>query len=283
YMAKIKLISDSTCDLTKDLILRHDIDIVPLFVSFREESYLDGVNLSVTEMYRKVKDVGYLPKTSAASPGAFLELFQKYAEANIDVLYIGLGSHFSATYQSAVTAKMDLGSDKIHLIDSGNLSSGSGLLVLKAAAYRDAGDSIEMIEAKIQALIPKVRTQFVINTMEYLYRGGRCSGVAALMGTLLKIKPIIKVKDGQMHVGKKPHGRIQVGLDVLIAELMEAKDELDDEFLMITHSLAHDSAEYIREKISNVVPIRHIYETDAGCVISSHCGEGCIGILYIVR
>ncbi len=282
-MAKIKLISDSTCDLTKDLLTRHDIDIVPLFVNFREESFLDGVNLTVPEMYRKVKEVGFLPKTAAASPGAFLDLFKKYTEAGLDVLYIGLGSHFSATYQSAVAAKLDLGSDKIHLIDSGNLSSGSGLLLLKAAAFRDAGDSIETIKTKITALIPKVRTQFVINTMEYLYRGGRCSGVAALMGTLLKIKPIIKVKDGLMHVGKKPHGRIQVGLDILIGEMMEVKDQLDDEFLMITHSLAYDSADYLRARITNAVPIRNIYETDAGCVISSHCGEGCIGILYLVQ
>jgi len=169
------------------------------------------------------------------------------------------------------------------LVDGANLSSGTGLLVLKAASLRAAGDAIDTVVEKLRDLIPKVRTQFVINTMEYLYKGGRCSAVAALMGTLLKIKPIIKVKDGTMHVGKKPHGRITAGLDVLCDEVLELKDELDPEFMMITHSLAHESALYIQERLKDQLPIKNVFETDAGCVISSHCGEGCIGSLYILK
>jgi DegV family protein with EDD domain len=282
-MHKIKLISDSTCDLSKDLLQKHFIDLVPLFVNFKEESYLDGVTLTVPEMYQKVHEKGFLPKTAAASPGFFVEIFEKNLNLGYDIIYLGIGSKFSGTLQSANSAKLILNDERIHLIDSGNLSSGSGLLLLKAAKFILAGDDISTVIAKIEALIPKVRTQFVINTMEYLYKGGRCSGMAAIAGTLLKIKPIIKVVDGAMSVGKKPRGKIEVGINVLIDEVFEIKGQIDEDFLMITHSVADDSANFIRDRLSKSLPVKNFYITDAGCVISSHCGQGCVGILYIMK
>lgn len=282
-MAKFKLITDSTCDLSDGLIRKHDIDVVPLYVNFGEDSFRDGVDLTVPQMYAQVKERGMLPKTAAASPADFIAVFEKYLKLGLDILFIGIGSMFSATFQSATLAKAELGSDRIRLVDGANLSSGTGLLVLKAASFREQGDPVDVVVEKIRAIIPNVRTQFVINTMEYLYKGGRCSALAALMGTILKIKPIIKVKDGSMHVGKKPHGRIQAGIDVLVDEVLELKDRLDPEYMMITHSLAHESAEYIKTRLKDVLPVENVIETDAGCVISSHCGEGCIGILYILK
>lgn len=282
-MHKIKLISDSTCDLSKELILQHDIDIIPLYVNFKDDSYLDGVTLTVPEMYKKVDEVKYLPKTAAASPGSFVEAFEKYIQEGYDIIYLGIGAGFSGTLQSANSAKNIVNSDKIHLIDSANLSTGSGLLLLKAAKFKSLGDDALTIVEKIKLLIPKVRTQFVINTMEYLYKGGRCSGVAAIAGTLLKIKPIIKVVNGEMTVGKKPRGRIEVGLDVMVTELFDQIDQVDEDFLMITHSIADNSVQYLKNKLVGNTPINNIYETSAGCVISSHCGQGCIGILYIMK
>jgi DegV family protein with EDD domain len=282
-MQKIKLISDSTCDLSKDLLDKHQIDIVPLFVNFKEDSYLDGVTLTVPEMYKKVDELGFLPKTAAASPGSFVEVFEKYVEEGYEIIYFGIGAGFSGTLQSANSAKQIVGSNQIHLIDSANLSSGSGLLMLKAAKFIQEGDDCLTIIDKINTLIPKVRTQFVINTMDYLYKGGRCSGMAAIAGTILKIKPIIKVVNGAMTVGKKPRGRIEVGIDVLIEELMNQISSVDEDYLMITHSMADESARYIKNKLNGNLPIKNIYETNAGCVISSHCGQGCIGILYIMK
>ena len=282
-MYKIKLISDSTCDLSKELLEKHQIDVVPLFVNFKEDSYLDGVTLTVPEMYKKVDELGFLPKTAAASPGSFVEVFEKYVKEGYDIIYFGIGAGFSGTLQSANSAKQIVESNQIHLIDSANLSSGSGLLMLKAAKFIQEGDDVSTIIDKINALIPKVRTQFVINTMEYLYKGGRCSGMAAIAGTILKIKPIIKVVNGAMTVGKKPRGRIEVGIDVLIEELMNQISDVDEDFLMITHSMADESAQYIKGKLNGNIPIKNIYETNAGCVISSHCGQGCIGILYIMK
>lgn len=282
-MHKIKLVSDSTCDLSKELLEKHQIDVVPLFVNFKEDSYLDGVTLTVPEMYKKVDELGFLPKTAAASPGSFVEVFEKYVKEGYDIIYFGIGAGFSGTLQSANSAKQIVESNQIHLIDSANLSSGSGLLMLKAAKFIQEGDDVSTIIDKINALIPKVRTQFVINTMEYLYKGGRCSGMAAIAGTILKIKPIIKVVNGAMTVGKKPRGRIEVGIDVLIEELMNQISDVDEDFLMITHSMADESAQYIKGKLNGNIPIKNIYETNAGCVISSHCGQGCIGILYIMK
>jgi len=282
-MLKIKLVSDSTCDLSKALIEKHSIDIVPLYVNFKEESFLDGVTLTVPEMYRKVEEKGFLPKTAAASPGSFIETFEKNLNLGYEIIYMGIGSKFSATLQSAMTAKQFLESDKIHLIDSQNLSSGSGLLLLKAAQFIKNGDDVSTIIDKLNQIIPKVRTQFIINTMEYLYKGGRCSGVAALAGTLLKIKPIIKVTDGSMSVGKKPRGKIEVGIDVLIDDTLDQKDQIDEDYLMITHSEATQSAEYMKQQLKDKIAIKNIYITDAGCVISSHCGQGCVGILYILK
>jgi len=281
-MNQIKIITDSTSDLSSDLLKKHDIDVVPLFVNFGEESYLDGVNLSVPEMYDLVKAKGFLPTTAAASPASFEDVFRKYVGLGCQILYLGIGAKFSSTLQSANLAKSLVESGDIRLLDSANLSSGSGLLLLKAAQFRDAGDDLDTIVQKITALIPKVRTQFVINTMEYLYKGGRCNSLVALMGTILKIKPIIKVRDGAMVVGKKGHGKITSGIDILLEEVHRLSGELDPDFCMITHSLASDSAQYIRERLQDL-PVKNIFETPAGCVISSHCGQGCIGILYLLK
>lgn len=281
-MPKIKIVSDSTCDLTKDLLEKNEIDIVPLFVNFKEESYRDLEEIQTEKMYELVDKYGILPKTTAATPGSFHDTFKKYLEEGYQILYIGLGSKFSATYNSANVAKQLLETDDIHLIDSANLSSGVGLLLLKAAKYRDQGMEILELVSKIKETVPKVRSQFVIDTLEYLHKGGRVSSLSALMGGMLRIKPIIKVRNGEMHVGKKARGSIRKGIDLLIKEYLDHIDHIDNEFVMVTHSLAHESYLYIEEKIKDK-GIKNLYETNAGCVISSHCGKGTIGILYIVK
>ncbi|MFA5289966.1 MAG: DegV family protein [Candidatus Izemoplasmatales bacterium] len=282
-MHKIKLVTDSTCDLSPDLIEIHQIEVVPLYVNFKDESYRDNVDLKTEEMYRLVRQKGYLPKTSATSPGAFTEVFTKYLDEGYDIIYTGIGKKLSATFQSAYTAKQLLQSDRIYLVDSENLSSGSGLLLLKAAKFRDAGCSASEIALKLQEIVPKVRSQFIIDTLEYLHKGGRLNALSAMMGTMLRVKPIIKVRDGVLNVGKKPRGNIRVGIDLMLQELFQMQSEVDPDFLMITHSLAYDSARYIKERLHGQVSLNQIYETDAGCVISSHCGPGTIGILYILK
>jgi len=282
-MKKIKLVTDSTCDLSPELIKKYDIEVIPLYVNFKEDSYLDGVNLKVKEMYDLVKEKNQLPKTAAPSPGVFEEVFKRYLKEDYDIIYTGIGSKFSASFNSAKIAKDLLDSDKIYLIDSLNLSSGSGLLLLKAGEMIDQGYSAEEVQEALELLVPKVRSQFVINTLDYLYKGGRLNALSALFGSMLRIKPIIKVRDGVMGVGKKGRGKIHNAINIMIKDMLSDLENIDEDFMMITHSLANEEANYIREKIKPQVPVKHIYETEAGCVISSHCGQGTIGILYILK
>ncbi len=282
-MHKIKLVTDSTCDLSQQLIKEHDIAVVPLYVIFPGEEYRDNVDLTTPKMYELVREKGILPKTAAASPGDIQAVFERYLQEGYQILFTGIGNNFSATMKSALAAKTAIGSEDIYLVDSQNLSSGSGLLLLKAVKFRAEGLSAAAIKERIEALAPKVRSQFVIDTLEYLHKGGRLNAFAAAMGTMLKIKPIIKVRDGVLGVGKKGRGTVRVGVDIMLQEAFAEKHEIDGDCLMITHSLAHADAKYVRDQIRQNLKIDNVYETDAGCVISSHCGRGTIGILYLLK
>lgn len=282
-MKKIKLITDSTCDLTDELLKKYNIDVVPLYVNFGEDSYKDGVDIDVHKMYQMVEDQNKLPKTAAPSPGIFENVFKKYLDKDMAIIYLGIGSKFSASFNSARIAKDMLESKDIYLVDSLNLSSGSGLLLLKAGEMISKGKDVIDIVDKLNDLVPKVRSQFVINTLDYLYKGGRLNALSALFGGLLRIKPIIKVRDGVMAVGKKGRGKIQNAIHLMIGEMLAEKENIDPDFMMITHSLAKEEAVYIREKIKDEVKINQLLETEAGCVISSHCGKKTIGILYITK
>jgi DegV family protein with EDD domain len=283
-MKKVKIITDSTCDLSKELVEKYNIAVTPLFVNFGEESYQDGVSIDVEKMYKLVEEKNMLPKTAAQSPGNFVELFKKYLDEGYEIVYMGIGSKFSATLSSANVAKQTLESEDIYLVDSLNLSSGTGLLVLKAATLAQKGLSAKEIKQEIENLVPNVRSQFVIDTLEYLYKGGRLNALSNFFGSMLKIKPIIKVRDGLMAVGKKGRGTMKKGIDLMLAEVFAEKENIDPEFMMITHSLADEQVLYIRERIKQEnLEVENLLETQAGCVISSHCGKGTIGVLYILK
>lgn len=282
-MDKIKLVTDSTCDLTKELLETYHIDVIPLYVNFGDETFSDGVDIDVSTMYQKVSDLDQLPKTAAPSPGMFETVFNKYLKEGYKIIYMGIGSKFSASFNAARVAKGLLETDDVYLVDSMNLSSGTGLLLLKAGEMIKSGKSIDIIIDELNNLVPKVRSQFVINTLDYLYKGGRLNALSAFFGGVLRIKPIIKVRNGLMGVGKKGRGKIHNAINLMIKEMLDEKDNIDPDFMMITHSMANDEAKYIREKIENEVQISNIYETEAGCVISSHCGKKTIGILYITK
>lgn len=279
----VKIITDCTSDLTKELYEKHDIEVIPLYVTIGGKTYQDGVDISTEELYQKVQEYGELPKSSAVSPVVMFEHFKAHYDRGDDVLFMGIGGELSATYQTAKLTAKEFPSNRIRVVDSKNLSSGIGLLLLKAVKFRDEGDDLEMIAKKVEQIVPFVKTQFAINTLEYLHKGGRCSGTARIFGTLLKIKPIIRVIDGQLMVAKKPHGKFNVALEVMLDYLRQDKDRVDEDCLFITHSLAGEDAKYLREKIQGIVKVKQIYETFASGVISTHCGPRTIGILYIVN
>lgn len=282
-MNKIKIVTEYTADLSPELYEQFDIDPIPLYLTIAGKTYKDHIDITSQELYRLVEEYKELPRTSAANPNVFINRFNKWLDQGYQVLYIGIGSGFSATFQMARLVASEYSPDQVRVIDSKNLSSGIGLLILKAARFRDQGDDLDTIARKVEALVPLVRTQFAVNTLNYLHKGGRCSGTARIIGTLLKIKPIIRVVDGQMMVAKKPRGKFEAALQVLLNYLEHDKDNLDPEFLMITHSLADEDAVYLKEKIAAMVNVENVLETKASAVISAHCGPRTIGILYILK
>ncbi len=284
-MRKIKIITDSTADLSKDLLESRDIDVIPLHVEFNEVSFDDGITITTPELYKRVAETGSLPKTAAISPGEFISKFESYLTNGYDVLYISIGSKISSTYQSAVIAKESFGTESIQLVDSLNLSSGIALLVLNACDLRDQGKSVFEIKEEIDRLVPLVRSQFAIRTLDYLHKGGRASGTAKLIGTIIHLKPIIQVRNGNLHVYKKPVGKMSRALDIMLEDFLNEcdKDNVYLDYVMITHSIADKSCVYMIDKVLERVKPKHLIESHAGCVISSHCGQGTIGILYIVK
>lgn len=279
----VKIITDSTNDLSKEMLENLGVEVIPLYVNFSDASYLDGVEITTEELYKIVDEKNELPKTSAIPIPTFIEYFKKHVDNGDDVIYFGISKQMSRTYENAVMASQEVNEEKVFVVDSMNLSTGIGLLILKACKYRDQGDSAKEIAIKLNKDNKLVLSQFAVETMDYLHKGGRCSSITKLLGTLLKIKPIIAVRDGKMHVQAKPIGKMKRALDVMIKQIIDDKARLDTDHILITHSLAFEYCDYIYEQLKKEFPDVDIICTVAGCVISSHCGKGTIGILYMVK
>lgn len=282
----IKIITDSTADLTKELYEQNEIEVIPLNVTIGGVTYKDGVNITSRELFDKVDMYNELPKSASENTMFFYNLFKKRIEEGYDILYLGIGRMLSGTYSNAMMALDELSVDErkhIRIIDSANLSSGIGILLLKAAKYRRLGLNIDEIKDKIEEIKDNVRVQFAINTLDYLHKGGRCSGTVKVFGSLLKIKPIIKVRSGVMTIGKMPIGKFERALNVMVSKFKNdyEEDGIDDDYVFITHCLANDEYIYLKNSLGNIIDKNIIVETQASSTISVHCGPKTIGIIYI--
>ena len=284
-MNKVRILVDSCADLGKEIYKQYDIDMVAQNVRFGEEVYLDnGEDITLEMLYQKVKEKGQLPQTSAVTPGAFDEYFKKTLDAGYDIVYVALGSKLSSTYQNANLVKENYPEDRIFTIDSKSLSTGIGLLALKAAKYRDEGLSAKEIAEKVAPLADKSVAQFTVEGLDYLHKGGRCSGASKLIGHIFHVHPYLKMVDGTLIVYKKPRGPMKVALDEQLKELKSALPNVDLDHVFITHAgLDKDKEEYLYNELKKLVPEKCIHITHAGGVIASHCGYGTVGILYIVK
>jgi len=279
---KIKILTDSTNDLSKEIIENMSIGVMPLYVNFDEEQYKDGINLQEPELYKKVDKFGKLPKTAAPSVGDFIEFFKPYVDEGYDILFLPVSFQMSSCGQNAIIAAEEFKNSKIYVVDSANLSTGIGLQLCAAYDMVQKGLSIEEIVENLKEISDKVKTAFTIETLDYLYKGGRCNALQALLSSMLNIKPIIKVKEGKMIVGAKIRGKKKKALDYMIDEALQYKDKMLYNRLFITHtSGSEDEAIYIKEILEKELKDINIYITNAGCVIASHCGRKTIGILFI--
>lgn len=280
---KIKLLVDSTCDLPVSFLEENDIDIIPLIVTFGEEQFYDIKEINTSELYEKIEKTKVMPKTAARSINDFYNTYKAFLDKGYDqIVFLGISSYFSSTIQNAMVASKEF-EGKVFVHDTLNLSTGEGLQVLKAIKWVKEGLTGEEILEKLKELAPRVRSQFAVESLDFLHRGGRCSQTSYYLGSALRMKPIIKVVDGKMIVYRKPIGKMTNALNKLLEIIKEDIDNLDLDTIMITHSRAFESEKYLYNELSKLVPQEKIMVTDAGCVISSHCGKGTIGILYIVN
>ena len=279
----VKIISDSTCDLSPELIARYDIDVLPLHIVLGEEDFEDGRGISPDEIYQWSDMHRQSPKTAACSLADAMAALEPYVSAGREVIVFSISSSMSSTYSVLCMAAEQLdASHLVTVIDSKNLSTGVGLQVIEAAEMAAQGKSAGEITAHIKAIRPLVRASFVVDTLTYLHRGGRCSGLAAMMGGALRLHPRIAVAEGKMSPGKKFRGKMD---RVILSYAQDMEAELRTARpgrVFITHSgCPEETIAPVREWLESLGRFEEIHVTRAGGVISSHCGPGTLGVLFI--
>jgi len=281
----VKVIADSTCDLPKELLEQYEVDMIPLHIVLGDEEYSDGMSITPDEIYRWSDANNMTPKTSACSLDEAGKTFKKYIDKEMDIVAFSISDEMSTTGNVMRMAAEEIGAaERIHVVNSANLSTGIGLLVIEAAILAKQGKSVEEIVECVESLKPRVRSSFVVDTLTYLHRGGRCGGVAAMLGGALKLHPKIAVEGGRMAPGKKYRGKMaQVILHYakdLETELKTAKSDR----VFVTHSGCEEKdISAVCDYLKSLNHFSEILVTRAGCVISSHCGPGTLGVLYIAE
>lgn len=276
---KIIITADSTCDLSKELIQKHNIKISPLYVIIGDNALKDGEQVTPDDIYKFFDEKGEVAKTSAVSVDDYKNFFTPLVEDGYTVIHFNISLGFSSCYQNAVIAANEL--ENVFPVDSKNLSTGIGLLVLKAAELAESGVSSQEILKIISETVDLVEASFVIDTLTYLHKGGRCSTVAKLGANLLKLKPCIEVKDGLMHVGKKFRGNYINCIKEYINLRLSNRNDIDKSRIFITHTRCSDEVINTAKKEVAKYGFDEILETTAGCTVTSHCGPNTLGILFI--
>ena len=277
---KIKVSADSTCDLSPELLRSYGIEMTPLYIVSGGRSYRDGLDICPDDIYRHVADGGEICSTAAVSVADYQEFFTDALRHNDAVIHMHISSEMSACYQNACIASSEM--QGVYPIDSRNLSTGIGHLVLDAADMAREGMDAAEIAAELDRRKQKLDVSFIVDTLAYLRKGGRCSALAAMGANLLHLKPCIEVKNGVMGVGKKYRGSLEKCLMQYIRERLEGRDDIDTRRIFITESGGYDdeAIERVRQEILKYQPFEEILHTRAGCTVSSHCGPGTLGILY---
>jgi len=277
---KVLIASDSTTDLSAELIKKYDIKILPLGVNLGGKSYTDGVDIDPDFIYAYYEKNGELPKTSAANVGEFTDFFKKYTDEGYAVVMFTISETMSSTCNNARIAAEDF--EDVYVVDTKNLSTGGGLLVLAAADMAAQGKTAGEIAEACEELRERVDASFVLDDLEFLYKGGRCSALAAFGANLLQLKPCIMVRDGKMGVGKKYRGKFASTLEKYIADQIGDGSDLELDRVFVTHA-GCDKEIYMAcvEQVKKLAPFKEVLLTRAGCTVSSHCGRNTLGVLFI--
>ena len=279
-MAKIIISSDSTCDLSAELKERYDIKIIPLGVTLGDKVYRDGVDINPDEIYAHHAKTGELPKTTAANVGECIDYFADLTKDGAAVIHFTISSTMSSTYSNACLAAEEF--ENVYVVDSKNLSTGGGLQVVAAAEMAKSGMTAPEIVAELEKISPCVDASFVIDSLEYLHKGGRCSALAMLGANLLKLKPCIEVKNGVMGVGKKYRGAYGRVLTEYVNERLANVNDIDTSRVFVTHAGSDpEIVDAVVEQVKATGIFKEVFLTRAGCTVSSHCGANTLGVLFI--
>lgn len=278
---KIKITADSTCDLSPEIVGKYNVGIAPLHVIMNDKSYCDGRDITPQDIFAHVAATGVLPTTAAPSVDEYVNFFKQYLKDYDAVIHINISSNASSSYNNATAAAKIL-KGKVYTVDSLALSTGQGLLVLKACDFVSEGKKPKDIVELLINLRPRVNTSFVPDALDYLHKGGRCS-LAALMGAkVLKLHPLIDMKDGRLYAKKKYMGGIERCLKSYVNELAEEYKSYDKTRCFITHSSCEpEVVEKVRKQVETLFSFNEILETVAGCVVTGHCGKNTLGVLFI--
>lgn len=278
---KVIISCDSCADLSQELVEKYNIAVNPMPIMLGDKQYADGVDIQVEDLFKYARETKQLAKTSAQNTAFFENYFNNLTADGSEVVHFTISSSMSGSYNFARIAAA--GIDGVYVIDSANLSTGIALLALKACELAEEGKSGAEIEEEINALKPYVDSSFVIDTLEFLHKGGRCSAVAMLGANVLKLKPCIEVTDGKMDVGKKYRGKIEDVIRTYVKERLASTDDIDLHRIFITHTCGEDApvVKDVADIVKAAAPFEEVLTTNAGCIVSAHCGPGTLGVLFI--
>ncbi|MBE7025281.1 MAG: DegV family protein [Ruminococcaceae bacterium] len=278
-MEKIIIAVDSSCDISKAFLAENEIPVIPYHISFGDEDFIDGVTISRDALYKKVEETGLMPKTAAIPPAVFSDFFAELLTKGDAVVYLSLGSRFSSACQNATLAAGEL--ENVFVVDTNSLSAGEALVLLHAIALRKDGKTAAEIAEDCREYASRCDVSFVLDQLTYIHKGGRCSGVAALGANLLGIKPCLGISDGALRVEKKYRGKLKVVVSKYIQERLEGVSVEPDYVFLTDAGVEPEVREAAYAALEEMGIFKEIYKTDAGCVISSHCGPGTLGILFV--
>lgn len=280
-MKKIILSADSTCDLNDELTKKFDIHYYPYTILLEDKPYKDNVDITPNDIYRVYREKKILPKTSAINVSEYYNYFKPWVDEGYEVIHINLGSALTSAYNNCCLAANEL--KGVYPIDSHSLSSGSGLLVLKAAELINEGLPAKEIAERLNQHRKNIHISFILDTLDFLYAGGRCSKLSSLGSSMLKIKPVINVDNssGSMNVGNKYRGSLEKNIVRYIKDKLNSYDNISHERIFITHSGMEDRyIEIAKNTVLDIVNFKEVHITTASCTISSHCGPNTIGIAF---
>lgn len=284
-MDKIILSADSTCDLGDELQARYQVHYMPFQILLADALYKDNVDVTPEDVYRIYNERGLLPKTAAISIGDYTDYFRQWTDEGYTVIHVTLGSGISASYNNCRLAAKEL--PNVYVIDSQNLSTGMGLVVIEVAKRIEAGLPAEQIVSEVEALRSRCHASFVLDTLEFLYKGGRCSALAMFGANMLQLKPGIEVDNSsaKMSVGKKYRGSLDKALQQYVKDKLDGRTDIDPARIFVTHSgISQERIDMVTALVKQYQPnVREIAVTRASCTISSHCGPNTLGVLFMTE